>query len=280
MAHVIQVNFDSHWNLVKPYYIFKFRDREYKVLRGKGRKNNKEKDCILSLLGDEDKEYYGVYRDIMIYCGCLSWEYQTPVMVSGGGGYGNSKKITIKQVRRVDITRRNMVVNTYSLSLGSIPYVHTKDQEDAIGLYREALVSASPFYKFLCLWNILNIPARGTKSVISWVNDALENKKHKIFLNNQISALEKKGADIGKYLDEECRDAIAHIRRDSPNRTHIDPNDGRDIVRISSSTYFLENLARLYIADELRLDNRQFLYKRKQRDIPEYLTEEKINCRI
>ncbi len=277
MPYVMQVNFDSYWMLAKPSCVFRFRNREYRMLRGKGPQNRKEKDCILTILTNYDKEEESkIYRDIMIYYGCLSWEYHTPIIVGGGGGYGNSKKVSIRSVRRVDVSKRDLPIGVHYLSIGRIPYVYTKDQEDAIGLYREAIASGSPFYKFLCLWNILNIPSRKSNLVKRWINDTTEKKKDKIFPNNHINGLKAKKRDIADYLDEECRDAVSHVRRDSPQRTHIDPNDINDRFRIATSAYFLENLARLYIVDELKLDTAQFLFQFKNKSIPEYLTDKGI----
>lgn len=216
----------------------------------------------------------------MIYCSCLAWERRAAIIVDGGGGYGTTKELTIRKVRRVDVTLRTMPVMTYSLSIERIPYVYNRDQEDAIGLYREAFVSNSPFYKFLCLWNILNIPTRKTELIIQWINETLQNKKSRIFPNNYINKLEKKSINIGGYLDEECRDAIAHIRRRQPNRTHIDPNNAEDYSRIASSAYLLEDLVRIYIREALKLNENQFLFKLKQRDIPEYLTEREMRLKI
>jgi len=56
MPYVMQVNFDSYWMLAKPSCVFRFRNREYRMLRGKGPQNRKEKDCILTILTNYDKE--------------------------------------------------------------------------------------------------------------------------------------------------------------------------------------------------------------------------------
>jgi len=274
MAYIIQVDFDSYWKLAKASYVFKYRDNSYRMLRGRGQGRNKERDCILSII--DEGQVDNVAREIMIYLGCLSWEHRTPMLVTLAGGRGYGGRLGIKTVRRSIITKRMLPSQMLYLTINRIPYVETKDQEDAIGLYREAMASGSPFYKFLCLWNILNIPTRKTGLVINWVNDAIKNKKHRIYPNHHIDVLSKKGVDIGKHLDDECRDAIAHIRRDLPSKTHIDINSNKDYGRIAASAYFLEDLSRLYVAEELKLIKSQFLYQRKTRDIPEYLTEEEI----
>lgn len=276
MAYVIQVNFDSYYCLANPVEIFKFRGRVYKMLRGnKSEDGEIEVDCILSILDNYDsKECYKIHREIMIYLGSLSWEENASILTGGGGGYGNSKKMTIEEIGRVDVTRRVMPPVRHFLRITRIPYIYNRDQEDAIGLYREALVSHSPFYKFLCLWNILNIPLGKTDSVIKWINNTIVNKKNKIYPNEHIEILKTKNKNIGKYLQCECRNAIAHIQRRSQKYTNLDPNNPEDFGRISTVAHFLEDLVKIYIVDELKINKIQFLYRFKKTDIPEYLTEE------
>ena len=280
MAYVMQVSFDSYWKILKPSYVFKFRGREYRLLRGKRQRGGIELDCILTILNEYDeKECDKVYRDIMIYCGCLSWERHTPIIVGGGGGYG-AKEVTIKRAGRVDTTNRILPISMLNLTIERIPYVYTKDQEDALGLYREAIASGSPFYKFLCLWNILNIPYREESLVLDWINNARRNKRHRFFSNKLIEELEKEGINIGEYLKEQCRNAIVHIRRYTLAMKHIDPNNPEDLGRIGTVVYFLENLVELYVIEELKLNKMQFLFNFKKRGIPEYKTEEEMKKNI
>jgi hypothetical protein len=269
--------FDSYRFLSEPSQVFVFRDREYKISRGKDAESN----CIVSIL-NEEKEYYDVYRDLIIYCGCLSWENQAAIKILGAHltGYRGRQKLDIRKIGIINISKSPITSKRDTLYIQRIPHVYNRDQEDALGLYREAIESWSPYYNFLCLWNILNIPARKAALIKKWINDARITWKDKIFPNAYVEELEKKGNNIGVFLEESCRNAIAHIRRDSPKRTHIDPNSSKDFSRIQGIGFFLSNLVEIYIREELNMKEHQFLTKFNESDIPEYLSDAEIKKKV
>ena len=77
---------------------------------------------------------------------------------------------------------------------------------------------------------------------------------------------------LGDYLQEDCRHAIAHVRR-KPGRTPLKFDDDEESARLTISSRVTEGLAEHYIRTELGVTESMYLVRRRGRGFPEYLDE-------
>ena len=111
----------------------------------------------------------------------------------------------------------------------------------ALGLYREGLSAGSPFYRFLAFWNVLDAVFNGDESARDAFLRARATGMHQI--------PNAAGSDVAKYLRQESRHAIAHVIRDRPQDTTIDPDAPADRERLEDDAYCLHKLARIAVVE-------------------------------
>lgn len=105
----------------------------------------------------------------------------------------------------------------------------------ALAVYREGLNASSPFYGFLAFWNVLETTFSG--------NRAQRNKFLRAEAPKSHFGVPVKGDVAAKFRDD-SRNAVAHIVRDDPTDTSIDPDLPGDRVRLEVETRWLRDLAR------------------------------------
>jgi hypothetical protein len=118
----------------------------------------------------------------------------------------------------------------------------------AIAIYREALSIRNAPYEFLGYMKIINILFKQGNQQIGWINATLPllTEKH---ARSRIDELKVTEADVGKYLYESGRCAVAHAF-DVPV---VNPDDPIDIFRLSADMPVARALAEYLIEHELVL---------------------------
>ena len=276
MAFRLQFEFEASCTSLDPCDLpFRFRGRDFRLLAGDVTKQ----DCLVSLVDPgTEVEINNARRDAMIFCACLSWDFLALVNPTFAGGLGISHISSIHdEVMRRDINRsdRKWPPTRPYLGLPSLPSLETAFQETSLGLFREGLASRSPFYRFLCYWNILNIPPRPDHDVAQWIK-GLPNRVPTPFTTEKmgtIQQLQQSYGSLSHYLDEECRDAVAHVIRNNPARTSIDPNSFVDGVRIAEASDILFDVIHIYLKEELGLVEKSHPFQLPGASHPEYMTE-------
>jgi len=266
---IYQMLFESSWRLKHPNVVFKFRNQVFKLFRGnktsymkiKGFRNKKRfpaMDCIATV-ADEPLYPNEVAKTALIYLGCLSWEHKTKIVPRSPAGFGNSVAIRpdLKNLTQLVSSRRNYWVTNEFLDINQIPYCSTEEHLTAIGLYREAMATDSPYYKFLCFWNILSI--RGSAN--SWINQNLQ-KRAPFFSETQRKEINLKNI-TGENFQENYRNAVSHIKRYDPTLTTINVNDPHDFSKFFIGASILEKLARYYVEEDLGMNQKLHLYPGK-----------------
>jgi hypothetical protein len=131
----------------------------------------------------------------------------------------------------------------------------TRDQQLALGIYRQGVSSNSIFYGFLSYSKVINIKCSGRKAHMSWIN----NNIHKIgndHIINTINKLKKNGVmDLGELLYISGRCAIAHASLQS-GEPIADPDSHDDQIRIARDLPIAKALAGIFIREELNIPDR------------------------
>ena len=115
----------------------------------------------------------------------------------------------------------------------------------------------------------------GGDNAIGWVNKVVRKKKNYnrlLVSKGEIKHLPLNGKRLGNYLYDDCRNAIAHIKR-KPGKVKLKLDSWKDTKRITMSTDILKKFARFYIKDELKLQDKLYLVRKKGYGFPVFVNE-------
>jgi methylamine utilization protein MauJ len=124
-------------------------------------------------------------------------------------------------------------------------------------------------------WQIMEIRH---SDPVGWVNRVVR-RNPQIFLravtHRTLSELPLQGRSLGQYLLDDCRDAIAHIRR-KPGRRALRFDDEEENGRLWRSAEVTKELARHYIRAELGVTELLHLVRPRRGGFPRYVDEATI----
>jgi hypothetical protein len=130
-----------------------------------------------------------------------------------------------------------------------------KDAELALALYREALAVNAVSYKFLGFFKVINIRYGKGRDQVSWINATLP-KLQKRDAIPRVAAIQAACQDVGKYLYESGRCAVAHANL-SPV---VDPEEPEDVRRLHADLPVARALAEYLIEHELGVKSRSTIW--------------------
>lgn len=135
-----------------------------------------------------------------------------------------------------------------------IPFLFMTDEnvpEDfikAISLYNQAKYTNDPYNTLLCLYKIIDLPLNGkTRDPVEWINENIAScnyyLEHKDRIFNTIGIQD----NLGLFIKDECRNAIAHIYRYNCTKSVLWSYVFSDIIKISRINFIMFELAKLFI---------------------------------
>ncbi len=173
-------------------------------------------------------------KQIMSFCSALSWAEGGGIeIVSWGGG---------NVPRPIRVRRGRSVVDF--LQVDHLPHVETDEDRAALALYREGLSLENPFYSFLSLFKAISVVLPSGPERAKWIESALDElDDHRA--KERRDELLKDDVDIGQYIWDEGRNAIAHAER----KPFVNPDEVEDHLRLQQDIPLLRNLAELAIEE-------------------------------
>jgi hypothetical protein len=127
-----------------------------------------------------------------------------------------------------------------------LPSATDRDADLALGLFREGMsVNSNPF-AFLSYFKILNIKHAAGSGQKDWINQNIQHLWYSPAIE-RLEELEQSTTDIGKYLYEEGRCAVAHAY----GNPLVNPDSYADKRRLESDLKLMKELAALFIEKEL-----------------------------
>ncbi len=126
----------------------------------------------------------------------------------------------------------------------------------ALALYREALNVNSVTYQFLGFFKIINILYKSDSAQKGWINnkiELLENHQAKA----RLSVLRKEIGNIGKYLYESGRCAVAHAF----SKSLVNPDEPDDLRRLTADLPVIRALAEHLIEHELKVPSQRTVWR-------------------
>ena len=146
-------------------------------------------------------------------------------------------------------------INPY-FRIDYLPDVKDPKAQLALALYREALNIESIPYKFLGFFKIINVIYKTGATQIDWINKVIENiEDHSA--STRLSMLKSTYDDIGRYLYESGRCAVAHAFTDPI----VDPDKPGDTRRLSDDLPIMQALAEYFIEHELGIPSQKTIWR-------------------
>jgi hypothetical protein len=149
-----------------------------------------------------------------------------------------------------------------------IPHIRTEDQRIALALFREANASNNDFLAFLFFWQVLDVGG-GTPEKI--VNQTFLKRREELRIEQwHLDNLPLAGRSLGSYLSDDCRHAIAHIRR-WPGKKKLDLDMAEERIRIAHSVRVIKKFAEHHIRHGLQLRDQLVLLRPRSGGFPTFL---------
>lgn len=245
---------------------FSYRGVRFKFIENDPRKWS---DVLVTITADKDEEE-SAYAAAGEWASALSWELQLPVSVRPLGSRGVGASFRLRQaqcnVHSWPVLPFHGYLTGYDLS--RVALISGEQQRFSLAIFREARCSNNVLLSILLYWQVLEI---GNPRSRHWINRAITNYPAQLASAKEyVSRLPLRSRKLADYLEEDCRHAIAHIKR-RPGRMELKFDSIEEITRLNLSEATLRDLARVYIMDQLKVTRRSWLVRAKGRGFPTYV---------
>ena len=154
------------------------------------------------------------------------------------------------------------IVGTKSFNCNHMPIIADDNVRKAHAFRREGkrLDEVHDSYAFLSFYKVIESQFRDGKNKGKWIAANIE--KLTDMAAKRVAELRAAGIDVAKHLFESGRCAVAHA---SLQGEIIDPDLPADRKRLSADLVIIEQLARIYIRDELGVPDARSLHRTRDR---------------
>jgi hypothetical protein len=224
-------------------------------LRGTERAGKPSPPCITIACerGAQDEAIAKIYR----FTSILSWFEGGYVDVSG---YISGSVPVLYGSRNVYSSLGILGSNTFNCN--HMPIIEQENVRKALAFWREGkrLEEIHASYAFLSYFKVIESQFSDGRTRRDWITaniDRLTDRAAK-----RVGELRAQGIDVSDHIYESGRCAIAHA---SLNDEIVDPDIPADRRRLSADLVMIEELARVYIRDELKVSDSRSLYQTRDR---------------
>jgi hypothetical protein len=258
----MEISFDNSCRLARRTYMFQYRGVTFKLVQDNPRK---WADHLLTIIPAPDSpEADQAFKVACEFASALGWEHGARVAVWESAHISWPDGCPLRRARPLIFTfpRIAFAGHIVGHDLFRLPHVQNDDQRKALALYREATAANSVYLQFLFYWQVMEV---GPGADSGFVNRTWRRERQRLNLQPQeIREIEEKlalrGRSLGDYLLDDCRNAIAHIkRRPGKAKLDLDVRGVRD--RLSQSTRIVREFAAHYIRTRLLLTEHVFLVR-------------------
>lgn len=273
MPYLMQICFDNDHRFSRSYYLFEYKGVKFKLVQNNPRK---WADSLLTILPNDSRNTLEVaFKVASEFLSALSWELKSRIMVGGVGGGGWKAQFPLSKANPSSFTFPRIpfdgLITGYNLY--SIPNIETKYQRTALTLYREATASNNNYLSFIFYWQVLET---SNTNAIEYVDKIYRKKRSELMLkDHNFSSLQLNGKTLGVYLQDDCRHAIAHIKRKRGKR-ELDLDNLGERTRISFSVIVVKAFAEHYIKNSIGLNNSLYLVRKSRNSFPVFADKNSI----
>lgn len=248
MAFLMNIAFDNTVRLDRRTYLFEYKGFRFKLVQGDPARHH---DHLLAILPrGESAERNSTFAAAAEFVSALAWHSGAAMTVwdNGGRGWSDHRPLRSAKPTVYDFPRVPNRGYTIGGTLISIPNVQTNEQRIALSLFREARASNSRYLSFLFFWQSMEV--LGTKPH-AFIKDVMKNHRDQVLLDDSwFDRLPLSGRALGEYLEDDCRHAVAHIRR-RPGKKRLDLDSWDEHLRFAISVGVVRALSEAYIKHRL-----------------------------
>ncbi len=157
------------------------------------------------------------------------------------------------------------ILGRKSFSCNHMPVIESDSPRKALAFWREGqrLRGVHASYAFLSFYKVVESQFSDNKKKVAWINDAIERLSGDAA--KRVAELKAAGKDVGAHLFHSGRCAVAHA---SLEGEIVDPDIPSDRKRLQDDLVIVEELARMFIRDELGIPDSRSLYRIRNRLAP------------
>lgn len=150
------------------------------------------------------------------------------------------------------------IAGTKSFNCNHMPIIENENVRKALAFWREGkrLCNIHDSYAFLSFYKVIESQFSDRKKKVEWITAAIGNLTDSA--GKRVAELRQEGIDVSRHLFESGRCAVAHA---SLEGEIVDPDIPSDRRRLSADLIIMEELARIYIRDELKVPDSRSLYR-------------------
>lgn len=249
----------------RKHYLFEYRGARFKLIQQDPRK---WADHLLTIVPDRDQSTRErVFSVASEFLSALSWENRARIAIWEGGGQGWPDDHALSKAVPVIFTFPRIPFGGHAVGydIARIPRIETEAQKVALTLFREAGASNNDYLSFLFYWQVLETNGANPESVIERTYRRNRDELH--ISKSDLAGLPLSGRSLGRYLRDDCRDAISHIRR-RPGRRKLELDRAEERTRLAISARVMRAFAEYYIRQVLNLEKHLYLVRKSARAFP------------
>ena len=217
--------------------LFKYKEREWVLFKG-NELYSESIDTIIS--SEEEREVaFALAHEFLYFFG---WQNRCYFhFLADSTKYPASREMLLTtQTPLCKAYRYHRKLRSDFKSIANLP--STEIFKDGLSLYNDALYTNDLFYRFLCLYKILDLPVPSKKSPEEWVNYSLDEVKKTILYTSTKIYIEKVD-NLGKFFSDHCRNSITHIHRKADRPKPVISNSSSDYLIIAKACAMIEPFA-------------------------------------
>lgn len=271
MAQLMEMCFDNSSRLVRKRYLFEYRGVRFKLVQDNPRRRADHLLTIVPSVDSPDRET--AFRIGCEFVSALAWHNRARAAIWEAGLMSWPDNMSVWRARPIFFDFPSITSGGYSIGydIARIPHIQTEDQRIALGLFRAAGASNSHFLAFLFYWQVLEV---GGGDPIGCIDRTLRKHRSRL-LPFDLEGLPLGTRSLGHYLYEDCRNAVAHLKRKlGLKRLDLDKVEERG--RFARSTGVIRIFAEDYIRFRLGLKEVVHLVKPRRGGFPRFLSESQI----
>ena len=273
MPYLMNIGFDNSAKLWKNVFYFNYKGVRYKLIQ-----NNSKvyRDVLLTVIPDENniELINNAYLIASEFIAALSWQLNSFAKVEYLGGSGKQENIILRKARcsMFDYHKIAFCGGSKNNEISVIPEIENNEQREALILFREAKSTNNNYLSFLFFWQILEI---GNNQPIGWINKVFRKNRNTLRISEEyINKLSLKRRKLGNYFYDDFRNAIAHLFKRQKGKKRIKIDTPNDNILISTGRIIIEEFARFFIENELKLKRELYLVRKGGKGFPIYVNME------
>ena len=222
---------DTHLHIGEEEAILlQFGGREFRWINA-----SLESDTRVSVGLKAGEDRFPAEEELNRFLSVLAWEHGTPISKKDGPYVGRRRELPFVISPRSIFSLK--IDPSYPIRL-KLDLIGEKERL-VLSIFREAVNARSVFYSFLNYWKIIEVVFPNPKSRrLDWVDRAAATLGAE---RERVAAILLNDPRISVYLDNNCRNAVAHVF----HKPFVDPDSSEDFVRLSLDLPIARSLAKM-----------------------------------